>query len=181
MSSKILYGLFAFLFYFQTSYGQDLSFSGLDKSPLDVVMYRGEDQNAIARIIYSRPAKRGRVIFGDLVPYGEVWRTGANEATEITFYQDVSINSQAIAAGTYSIYTIPGENEWTFILNSQTTQWGNRHNKEWDIFKSPMEVMPAPQAIENFSIRIVDQINGGTIFMGWDNLIATIDFSVAID
>ncbi len=157
---------------------QGLSFSGLDKSPLDVVMYRGDNQAAIARIIYSRPAKRDRTIFGDLVPYGEVWRTGANEATEITFYRDIIIKDTVVKAGTYSIYTIPNQEEWTFILNSQTTQWGTRYDANKNIFETTMNVSSAPETIENFSIRIIEEINGGTIFMGWDDRIASIHFDV---
>ncbi|PRP68350.1 DUF2911 domain-containing protein [Nonlabens agnitus] len=171
--------LFSLLFLSQLSNSQDLAFSGLDKSPLDVVMYRGDDQAAIARIIYSRPAKRDRVVFGELVPYGQVWRTGANEATEITFYKDVTINDELVEAGTYSIFTIPGEENWKFILNSQTTQWGTRYDNQYDIFTTDMKVSPAPETIENFSIRIIDEIDGGTIFMGWDDRIASLHFDVA--
>ncbi len=160
-------------------YSQDLKFSGLDKSPLDVVMYRGADKAAIARVIYSRPAKRDRTVFGELVPYQKVWRTGANEATEITFYKDVIIADKMVAAGTYSIYTVPNEDEWTFILNTDTTQWGTNYNEEHNILEAPMDVTPAPESIESFSITIIDNFDGGTMFMGWDNRIASLNFKVA--
>jgi len=178
---KYLIAFFSLLFVSQLSTAQDLAFSGLDKSPLDVVMYRGEDQAAIARIIYSRPAKRDRVIFGELVPYGQIWRTGANEATEITFYKNVLIHDDLVTAGTYSIYTIPDEENWKFILNSQTTQWGTNYDESLNTFEAEMSVSPAPETIENFSIRIIDEIDGGTIFMGWDDRIASLPFTLATD
>ncbi|WP_127128578.1 DUF2911 domain-containing protein [Pseudoflavitalea rhizosphaerae] len=77
------------------------------------------------KISYGQPSKRGREIFGKLVPYGKVWRTGANEATEITFTKDGSFGGKPVKAGTYSLFTIPGEEEWTFILNSELKQWGS--------------------------------------------------------
>ncbi len=159
--------------------GQDLTFSNLDKSPLDVVMYRDADKSAIARIIYSRPSKKERKIFGELVPYNQIWRTGANEATEITFYKDVMIADQKVTAGTYSIYTIPNEEVWTFVLNSDTTQWGTNYNEEHDVFKTDMDVSLAPQPIESFSINFVEEMEGAKIFMGWDDRIASLEFKVA--
>lgn len=156
-----------------------LSFSGLDKSPLDVVMYRDANQTAIARVIYSRPSKKDREIFGQLVPYNEVWRTGANEATEIAFYRDVIINDKTIKAGSYSIYTIPGEDKWSFILNTETTQSGTEHDPEKDILKCDMQTIPSPQEIESFSISFMEQNNGAILFLGWDETIASLEFKIA--
>jgi hypothetical protein len=76
------------------------------------------------KVTYGQPSKKGREIFGKLVPYGEVWRTGANEATEITFDKDVTVGGKPVKAGTYTLFTIPTENDWTVILNSQLKQWG---------------------------------------------------------
>lgn len=76
------------------------------------------------KISYGQPSKRDREIFGKLVPYGEVWRTGANEATEITFAKNATFGGKPVKAGTYTLFTIPGETEWTFILNSSLKQWG---------------------------------------------------------
>lgn len=75
-------------------------------------------------VSYGQPSKRGRDVFGGLVPYGQVWRTGANEATEITFKKDATFGGAKVKAGTYSLFTIPGEKEWTIILNSERKQWG---------------------------------------------------------
>ena len=92
-------------------------FRGLDKSPLDVTYYR-TSRNAApdARVIYSRPQLKGRTV-ESLAPNGKVWRTGANESVEITFYNDTNFGGETIKAGTYSLFTIPGDKEWTIILN----------------------------------------------------------------
>jgi len=76
------------------------------------------------KVNYGQPSKRDRVIFGKLVPFGEVWRTGANEATEITFDKDVTVGGKPVKAGTYTLFTVPKETEWTVILNGQLKQWG---------------------------------------------------------
>ncbi|HEY0610451.1 MAG TPA: DUF2911 domain-containing protein [Chitinophaga sp.] len=76
------------------------------------------------KISYGQPSKKGRVIFGQLEPYGKVWRTGANEATEITFAKDGTFGGKPVKAGTYTLFTIPGEKEWSVILNSELKQWG---------------------------------------------------------
>lgn len=81
-------------------------------------------KNSDIEVTHGQPSKRGRVIFGDLVPYGEVWRTGANEATEITFKKNVNFAGKPVKAGTYSLFTIPKQKEWVVILNSKTGQWG---------------------------------------------------------
>ena len=92
---------------------QELKFSKVDASPMDLALYRDKDDAAVARVIYSRPQKRERQVFGKLVPYGEVWRTGANEATELTLYKDMKVADATVKAGTYTLYSIPGEKEWT--------------------------------------------------------------------
>src|SRR5205814_6939276 len=76
-------------------------------------------------ITYSRPSARGRQIFGGLVPYDKVWRTGANEATTISFSNDVTINRKALPKGTYSLHTIPNKDEWTIVFNNVSNQWGS--------------------------------------------------------
>ena len=96
-------------------------------------------------INYSRPGVKGRAIWGSLVPYGKVWRTGANEATTISFSDDVTINGQKLPKGTYSIHTIPGQNEWTFIFNSVADQWGSY---SYDAAKDVLRVNVKPEKAE---------------------------------
>jgi hypothetical protein len=97
-------------------------------------------------INYSRPSVRGRTIFGDLVPWGEVWRTGANEATTIEFADDVTINGAKLAKGLYSIHTIPGESEWAVIFNSEATQWGSY---SYDAARDALRVAVKPRASDH--------------------------------
>ncbi len=169
-----------FLIAFSQLNAQDATlFANLDASPLDVVMARDDDNNAIARVIYSRPSKKERVIFGELVPYGEVWRTGANEATEIAFYQDVIIADQKVPAGAYSIYTVPKEDGWTFILNSQTTQWGTKYDASKNVLETEIDTLPSPSTIESFSISFAEMVNEMVLFMGWDDVIARVPIALA--
>lgn len=83
-------------------------------------------------IVYCRPSAKGRKVMGDLVPFGQVWRTGANEATTIEFDQPVTIEGKTLAAGKYALFTIPTENEWTIIFNKDAKQWGAYNYKESD-------------------------------------------------
>jgi hypothetical protein len=91
-------------------------------SPEATVSY--QKNNSLVTVTYSRPSKKGRVIFGGLEPYGKVWRTGANEATEITFSKPVQFGGKPVQAGTYTLFTIPQPDNWTVILNSTLDQWG---------------------------------------------------------
>ncbi|MFT5926087.1 MAG: hypothetical protein ACI9WL_000830 [Rubritalea sp.] len=165
-------------FYSTAQRDRPLTFNELDKSPLDVVMYRDANKIAIARVIYSRPSKKDREIFGKLVPYDQIWRTGANEATEIAFYKDVMIDNQLVKAGSYSIYTIPGENQWSFILNTATTQSGTEHDPQKDILKATMDIIPSPKEIESFSISFLEQKEGAILFLGWEETIASLEFTI---
>lgn len=141
-------------------------FSGLDKSPLDIAYYPSGHMDAekSVRVLYSRPQLKGRNL-ADLIPAGEVWRTGANEATEITFYKDAVVGGQTIAAGTYSLFTIPGEDHWTVILNSNLHQWGAySYGIGADVARIPAKVSTAEEELEAFSVAFSDQ---GDLVMGW--------------
>lgn len=89
-------------------------------------------------VTYGRPSVNGRTIFGDLVPFDRWWRTGANESTTITFSDDVTIEGQAVEAGTYSLYTVPGKDEWTIILNSKLS-WGTEYDESQDVLRVNVE------------------------------------------
>src|SRR3954468_2983373 len=107
----------------------------VDKSPMDMCYYPNNypvlkiqdkaTEPLVARVIYSRPQKNGRLIFGELVEYGKVWRLGANEATEIEFYQNVKISNTKIKKGRYTMYCIPYADKWTLIINKETDTWGS--------------------------------------------------------
>ncbi|MBZ5856493.1 DUF2911 domain-containing protein [Flavihumibacter profundi] len=118
-------------------------------------------------ITYGRPAKKGREIFGALVPYGQVWRAGADEATEITFKKDGSLGGKAVKAGTYTLFITPTEKSWTIILNSQLKQWGAfdyEKNKAKNVLEVSAPVNMLGASTESFTIKIA----GGKITFEWD-------------
>ncbi|HVG40653.1 MAG TPA: DUF2911 domain-containing protein [Chitinophagaceae bacterium] len=104
-------------------------------------------------LTYSRPNMRGRKIFGDLVPYGKVWRTGANSATRIKFADDVTIGGKALKAGEYAIYTIPNENEWDIIINKGSANWGTEYKQEDDLIRVKAKTMKMDQTAETFTMQ----------------------------
>ncbi|NNE76175.1 MAG: DUF2911 domain-containing protein [Pricia sp.] len=145
-------------------------FSGLDKSPADIASYPpgGRDSNKAIRVIYSRPQLKGRSM-AELAPTGKVWRTGANEATEITFYSDVSFGGKNIPAGDYSLFTIPGENEWTVILNKNLNQWGAySYDESADVARIDVPAKSDSESLEPFSIAFEEADGGVHMVMGWD-------------
>ncbi|HEX6226276.1 MAG TPA: DUF2911 domain-containing protein [Chryseolinea sp.] len=162
---------------------QSQSFRKVDKSPLDYAYFpdhfahdRKEGDKAIVRVTYSRPAKNGREVFGKLVPYGKVWRTGANENTEIKLYQDVEIGGKQVPAGTYSLFSIPGEKEWTIILNRDLDYWGAyKYNEKSDVVRVTAPATTAGEPIENFSIQFEGKGEKKAVMkLGWDTTLVEI-------
>ena len=128
---------------------------------------------------YSRPSKRGRAVFGGtLVPYGEVWRTGANAATQFKTDKDLVFGSVTVPAGFYTLWTLPTANGWTLIVNSETGQWGTQHKPEKDLYKIPMTVSSLPQVVEKFTISVEPSAQGGTLNLDWDTTRASAAFAV---
>lgn len=144
-------------------------FDGLDKSPMDMTTYpfSHRDANKAVRVIYSRPQLKGRSV-SELAKAGEVWRTGANESVEITFYKDAKVGGADIKAGTYSLFTIPGGKEWTVILNSKLNQWGAySYDQSADVVRVKASASTDGKALEAFSITF-KEVDGGThMVMGW--------------
>lgn len=133
---------------------------------------------------YSRPGMKGREIFGNLVPYGEVWRTGANANTKITFSDDVEIGGKSLKKGTYALYTRPNKDSWDVMFYTDSNNWGNP--EKWDDSKvalsSTASVMEMPFMMETFTIFLDDlQNDGGVINIVWGNTAATIPFKVPTD
>jgi hypothetical protein len=121
------------------------------------------------QVEYCRPSKKGRVVFGQLEPYGKVWRTGANEATEITFNQPVSFGDKPVAAGTYTLFTIPQPDQWTVILNSELDQWGAfNYNEGKDVVRVQVPATQTPQVTEMFTIDFQDANNRVDMQLAWD-------------
>ncbi len=124
------------------------------------------------KIEYSRPGVKDRKIFGDLVPFGEIWRTGANASTKISFDQDVNLGGQNVPAGTYALYTIPGQTEWTIILHKNLTYWGtpDNYNLEEDLCRFTVKSSPLATTVESFTIMPNNlRDNGAIISLMWEN------------
>jgi len=151
----------------------------MDKSPMDMSYYpgnypllklQGKDTEPLAaRIIYGRPQKNGRVIFGELVRYNEVWRLGANEATEIEFFKDVKINNSKVKKGRYTLFCIPDTAKWTLIINKETDSWGSFiYNPRKDLLRVTVPVQKQINPIEDFSMAFEKAGSGANLIIGWD-------------
>jgi hypothetical protein len=124
----------------------------------------------VMRVIYSRPHKQGRVIFGNLQKYGEPWRLGANEATEIEFFQNVTIQNKKINAGRYIIYCIPYENKWTVVLNNDIYTWGLKIDSSKDLMRFDIPVKKTSMTFEFFTMAFQPIANGAELIMAWDDV-----------
>jgi hypothetical protein len=111
--------------------------------------------SANIKINYNSPSIRGRKIMGGLVPYGQVWRTGANPATTLITSEDLKFGTLTVPAGTHTIYTLPGESQWLLIINNQTGQWGTEYDQSKDLGRTPMTAKPmsAPQELMSISFE----------------------------
>lgn len=159
--------------------------SMLDKSPMDMIylpvnypvlkMSGKLKELPIARVIYSRPIKEGRSIFGNIVKYGSYWRLGANESTEIEFFREVTITGQKVKKGRYIIYCIPSEDSWTIKLNSDLYTWGLKVHELGDIYSFNIPVVVMPREYDVFTMQFAE-INNNTaeLLMAWDNRKASI-------
>ncbi|OIQ30480.1 MAG: dihydrolipoamide dehydrogenase [Bacteroidetes bacterium MedPE-SWsnd-G2] len=132
-------------------------------------------------IEYSRPAVRGRKIFGDLVPYGKMWRTGANANTKVTFSDDVKIGDSNVKAGTYAIFTIPNEKSWDILVYADASNWGTP--EKWDdskvVAKVGAEVYAMPMSVESFTVSVDDISNNSAVIgMIWENVYVGMPFTV---
>ena len=127
-------------------------------------------------IDYSRPSMRSRKIFGGLVPYDQVWRTGANAATSLKTDVDLNIGGTTVPKGSYTLYTLPGMNSWKLIINKQTGQWGTEYTQGQDLARVPMKVTQRPSGLELFTISF-DKTGGdsATLKLEWENTIASVD------
>lgn len=135
------------------------------KSPHESV--EGNVEGTNVKVTYGRPYKKGREIFGGLEKYGKVWRTGADEATEITFAKDVNFGGKPVKAGTYTLFTIPNTNEWTIILNGQGGQWGAydyEKYKDKDVAQVKAPVKKLDKVVEQLTVRF----EGNDMIIEWD-------------
>jgi len=155
-------------------------FPKVDKSPMDMVYFpdayphlkiqNKPTEPLIARVIFSRPQKNGRTIFGELLEYGKVWRLGANEATEIEFFQNVKIGNTKIKKGRYTLYSIPAQDKWTMILNKETDIWGAfKYDQTKDVVRIDVAVQKQTVILETLAMTFEKNSTGADLVIGWDN------------
>ena len=174
MKNYLLLALFAIGL---TTSAQAQKFAGLDKSPLDVTYARqSRSAQPDAKIVYSRPQLKGRDL-SQLAPNGKIWRTGANETTEIIFYSSMKVGDKTVAPGTYSLFSIPSKDSWTIILNEQIHTWGAyTYDQSKDLVRAKASVSNSNNNIEAFSMNFQPTDDGYTLFMGWGKKIVSIVF-----
>jgi hypothetical protein len=151
----------------------------IDVSPMDMSYYPVDypklkmansiSEPPIARVIYSRPHLGGRKMFGQIIKYGDPWRLGANEATEIQFYRDVAIQGRKIPAGRYVLYCIPHEDKWTLILNSGIETWGLKIDASKDLYRFDVPVNSKKPTVEFFTMVFEKTDQGADLIMAWDS------------
>ncbi|MEO5593972.1 MAG: DUF2911 domain-containing protein [Chitinophagaceae bacterium] len=174
--------------YCMTSRAQS-RFPLLDKSPMDMSYYpvnytilRIQDKATeplVARLVYSRPQRNGRNVFGELLEYNKVWRLGANEATEVEFYKDVVIGGKIIPKGRYTLYAIPSEDKWTIIVNKETDIWGAfKYDSGKDIVRTDVAVQKQAEPLEAFTMFFEKTTNGFAIIATWDNALVALPITV---
>ncbi|HUQ65665.1 MAG TPA: DUF2911 domain-containing protein [Flavitalea sp.] len=161
--------------------------SNMDKSPMDIAYYPEDfpvlkmsgkaTGEPVARIIYSRPFKDGREIFGNVVKYGTYWRLGANEGTEIEFFRDVSVMGRPVRRGRYIIYTIPYKNKWTIKLNSDLYSWGLSIHSAKDVYSFDIPVATAENNYEVLTIKFESKDKGAQLMMAWDTVKTYLPFT----
>lgn len=172
-----------------TSTAASVKTPALDKSPLDVCYFPVDypvlktqsktTSSPLIRVIYSRPQKDNRTIFGELIEYNKVWRLGANEATEIEFFKDAVIAGKKIAKGRYTLYAIPTETKWTIILNRDTDVWGAfAYDLKKDVLRTDVSVATADSPIEAFSISFNKIEKGAFMLIAWDKVSVSLPIEI---
>lgn len=162
-----------------------IKFPPVDKSPMDMSYYPNgypvlkiqdkATEPLVARVIFSRPAKNGRTIFGELLEYGKVWRLGANEATEIEFFQNVKIGNTKIKKGRYTMYCIPFAEKWTIIINKETDTWGSfKYDQTKDLVRIDVPVQKQTEILEAFVMTFDKSPTGAGLTIAWDNFRVTL-------
>lgn len=157
-------------------------FIPVDVSPMDMSYFPADypklkmmdsiSTAPVMRIIYSRPHLQGRKLFKDILKYGEPWRLGANEATEIQFFRDVTIQSKKVSAGRYIVYCIPEQDKWMIVLNSNIDTWGLKIDSKKDLFHFEIPVTNNNPVLEYLSILFEKTKTGANLVVAWDDIVA---------
>ena len=161
----------------------------LDKSPMDMSYWpnnypllkiNGKAKDMpVARVIYSRPLKSDRTIYGNIIKYGELWRLGANEATEIEFFSNVKIGGKLVTKGRYTMYYIPYENKWTLIINRDNYMWGHfKYDSKKDVLRKEVDVEKNTEIVEAFTMYFEETATGANLIILWDDRKASLPISL---
>jgi DUF2911 family protein len=158
------------------------TYTSVDKSPMDMIyfpvdypklkMANNKIAPPLARVIYSRPHLQGRQLFHDVLRYGEHWRMGANEATEIDLFKDASIQGKKIKAGRYILYCVLGPASWTIALNSNIDSWGLQQDTTKDVQRFIVPVTHGNPSLEYFTMAFTKSNSGADLIMAWDDVLA---------
>jgi hypothetical protein len=158
----------------------------IDKSPMDMIYYPEDfpvlkmsgkvSGIPVARVIYSRPSKDGRQIFGNVVKYGTYWRLGANEGTEIEFFTDVEISGRKVKRGRYILYCVPYEKKWTLKLNDDLYTWGLRIHSARDVYSFDVPAIKSDNVFEILTMKFEKFEDGARLMMAWDSVKAALPF-----
>ena len=178
---KIFISILCFQLFFISLLAQNTTIPAVDKSPMDMSYYPNnfpvlkiQDKATVpvvARVLYSRPQKSGRVVFGDLVKYGEVWRLGANEATEIEFYKPVTIAGKKILKGRYTLYAIVNEANWNFIVNKDVDTWGAfKYDVKKDVARINVPVQKMDNPVDSLAMYFEKTTSGCNLVVVWENI-----------
>lgn len=181
--------LSAFIGFSQKNAPLNLKYPTLDQSPMDMIYFPDNypmnktqekiSEPAIARIIYSRPQKNHRTIFGDLIEYGKIWRLGANEATELEIFKDIIIGGKKIQKGRYTLFAIPNPDSWTIIINKDTDTWGAfLYDQKKDVLRIEEPVQKLTVPVEVFTMNFESTSSGATLFMSWENARVALPISI---
>lgn len=151
-------------------------------SPEDTSQY--QKGSLKVNVTYNRPYKKGRDIFGDLVPYGEVWRTGANEATIFETNKDILVDGTRLKSGKYTLWTIPNQDSWKIIFNSKMYTWGidlttqkAARDEDFDALILEVPVNKNLKTVEQFTVYFADQLNLNVMFLAWDHTVIAVPFT----
>ena len=185
---NIMTVVFLFVFGFGFSATAQTKLAPVDKSPMDMCYYPNNypvlkiqnktNDQCTARVIYSRPQKNGRQVYGELVEYGRIWRLGANEATELELYKDAKIGTNKVKKGRYTVYAIPYPDKWTIILNKETDIWGAfQYDEKKDVLRTSVPVEKQQERVEIFSMEFEKIDTGVNLVITWDDVKATVPFT----
>jgi hypothetical protein len=176
------------IFLFSASAQNGRSIPAIDKSPMDISYYPANypvqkiqdraTEPLLARILYSRPQKNGRKVFGELIEFGTVWRLGANEATELDLFKDAKLGNVKVKKGRFTLFAIPFQDKWTFIVNRDTDTWGAfKYDAAKDVARYDVKVQLQSESVENFTM-IFEKGNAQTVNLVilWDNFKAVVPF-----